>query len=368
MNGKKTLLIVGYYCLEDGFRACANFLSKDYNILFFPLLYYHNDNMNVVDDLTKYINGEKIESKKIYLNSYGKRPDIVFLWFYNYFALDYLKIDQFMQIKKNVSPNVKFIGYNWDPFPPKEEMNFEKLYLISMLDSFITGDSTEINYLKKQGFKNIEYGPSGFDPLISRYVRDDNYKCDVSIVCTNLYTDNNWFPEEYVRLNRKKLVDIIYKHRNEMKFHIYGPQFLSELYPDCYRGYVKYVDCPRVFSNSKVNLCIHAVSYNSNDIELYFSERLPQILGSQGLLYCETEYSYLLEPNVNYILADPEDPVGQIKDIIRNYEHYKYQKIIKNGYSLAVRHFTWDVLRQKLSKILGSEKRNYNENFIYNII
>ena len=42
------------------------------------------------------------------------------------------------------------------------------------------------------------------------------------------------------------------------KFHVYGPDFLGQLYPDCYRGFVTYANSARVFANRKINLCLHA--------------------------------------------------------------------------------------------------------------
>ena len=63
------------------------------------------------------------------------------------------------------------------------------------------------------------------------------------------------------------------------KFHVYGPDFLGQLYPDCYRGFVTYANSARVFANRKINLCLHAVFFNSVNDQLYFSERLPKFLG-----------------------------------------------------------------------------------------
>jgi hypothetical protein len=99
-------------------------------------------------------------------------------------------------------------------------------------------------------------------------------------------------------------------------------------------------------------LCLHAVSYNSQGNCIYFSERLPQILGSHGLLYCETEYKHLLESNLNYILLDILDPISQIKEIIQNYNNLKYQEIIENGHQLAIKYFTWDNIRRKLNYLV----------------
>ena len=162
------------------------------------------------------------------------------------------------------------------------------------------------------------------------------------------------FPKKHVRLHRKDIVDILYSNRNSIRFHIYGPPKLYDLYPECYRGFVKYEDCPKVFSNSKISLCIHATSFNNYGKYLYFSERLPQILASYGLLYTDTIYDGLLVPDMNYILADPINPLEQINNIIKSYNSHKYQQIKKNGYETAIKYMTWNNMLDKIDYISNS--------------
>ena len=58
----------------------------------------------------------------------------------------------------------------------------------------------------------------------------------------------------------------IYANRHKINFHIYGPIEFKNLYPDCYQGFIKYDECYKVFSNSKINLSIHPIIYELNDI------------------------------------------------------------------------------------------------------
>lgn len=350
-DNRPTLLIIGYYHLADGFRACANFLEKDYRVLFFPLLHYQNNNINFNDILIKYIDGKQCDKYESNVIPNTTPVDIVFLWYYRYFCADQNRIDLFLKIKNAVHPGVIFIAYNWDPLPPTIPIHPHQIAFYSCINRYLSGDAVELDELRKKGVYNAEYCPSGFDPRYSYYLNDSSFQCDVSVVCTNLYSDYNTFPLEYVRYNRKRIIDLIYQNRNQIRFHIYGPESFKDLYPECYRGYINYMNCLRVFSNSKLNLCIHAVSYNSRGKELYFSERLPQILGCKGLLYCETEYHYLLRPDINYVLLDKEDPINQIKNIISQYDTEKYCMIRDNGYRLAMSHFTWDAVRQKVNTI-----------------
>ncbi len=329
----KKLLIVGYYQLEDGFKACANQLQKDYEISFFPLLKYEHDLLDLVTDLSNLI----------------LTVDVVFLWYFNYFTQNWWRYDQFLSIKHIMPISTQLIAYSWDPLIVTSEINPIRLRLLSQCHLYLTGDHQEIKYLKQLGLNHVHYAPSGFDPSITYPIIDNLYQCDVSIICTNLYGDESKFPLEFVRLNRKKIVDLIYANRHNIKFHIYGPPSLQILYPECYQREISYIDCPKVFSNSRINLCIHAVSNHSQGQHLYFSERLPQILGCRGLLYCETEYHYLLEPNVNYILADPIDPITQIKQILSNYDNYI--NLRQRGYELAINHLTWKILFLKVKRL-----------------
>ena len=348
---KPSLLIVGYYHLEDGFLACSNYLKNDYDIYFFPLSHYHDSKYDIRSELVQYINGDQCEHYECGLKPHNNPINVVLIWHFKYFIENHARLNIFVNIKNEVKHDVLYLGYNWDPQPPEKGLELMKILFIRLLDYYLTCDGREISILKDMGEYNYVYCPSGYDPTITHYIEDNSYECDISIVCTNLYYDYDLFPLECVRVHRGSLVDLVYAHRSEFKFHIYGPSELGEKYPECYRGYIKYNECPRVFSNSKINLCIHATSHNNYGTYSYFSERLPQILGSRGLLYCDTVYEYLLKPDLNYILADDIDPLGQIRNIINNYHHLKYCQIKDNGYELATKHLTWNNMRQKISLI-----------------
>lgn len=327
MSSKRKLLIIGYYHLADGFRTCANYLEKDYDVYFFPLLHYRDRNYDVDSELIHYIKGEPCEHYECGLKPLQGQIEIVLIWQINYFIESHEQLNTLVTMKNEIKHKAIYMAFNWDPMPPCEPYSELRINFIRLLNCYLTGDGREIKYLREQGQYNYLYCPSGFDPLVTYYTRDPSHACDVSIVCTNLYTDTTLFPKQSVRVHRKDLVDLLYTHRTELIFHIYGPKEFESMYPDCYRGYIDYKECPKVFSNSKINLCLHATSFNNDGQHIYFSERLPQIMGSRGLVYCETPYDYLLKPNVNYILADSVNPLGQIKDIIKNYESFKYRSI-----------------------------------------
>ncbi|MEO0236614.1 MAG: hypothetical protein ABIN35_00075 [candidate division WOR-3 bacterium] len=317
---------------------------------------------NIKEEMIKYINGQKCDHYECGLEEQHDKINIVLFWNFKYFTQSQDGIDTLIAIRSRTSHKVVFIGYNWDPIPPLNDSlvnvnvnvnhsNSLKLKFIQLMNGYLTCDGREIKILDDMGVYNYLYCPPGFDSSITHYIDDPSYHSDVSIVCTNLYTDYNIFPRQSVRVHRKELVDLIYQHRNEIVFHIYGPPNLGQMYPDCYKGYISYQDCPKVFSNSKINLCIHATSYNNYRDYLYFSERLPQIMGAHGLVYCETEYTGLLQPNVNYILSDSNDPWLQIKEILHMYQSPKIQQIKKNGYETATKYLTWDNMVKKIQII-----------------
>lgn len=340
------ILIIGYYHLQDGFLACAKCLEPYYNVLFFPLLHYHDSGYDVKVELSNYINGYECEHYECGLVKREGHISNVLIWNVGYF-INHPELC--MYIKTHVVNKCTFISFNWDPLPPNSVITDQKKQFVLQMNLYITCDGREFKELNNGGWYNVEYSPSGFCPVMTHPMYDTSYTCDVSIVCTTLYADYTLFPKEYVRVHRKELVDLLYQHRSEITFNIYGPPAFGELYPECYKGYIPYDKCSLVFTNSKVNLCIHATSYNNNGEQLYFSERLPQILGCGGLLYCETPYVGLLRPNYNYILADQTDQWSQIYTLIK--QSSKYDKIRKNGYNTGMTYYTWNTLVSKIVEL-----------------
>lgn len=355
---KPNLLIIGYYHLADGFRTCANFLEKEYDVYFFPLCHYIDSKFNVKRELIKYVKGEKCEHYECGLRENNPAMDIVLFWNMRYFINSHEGIDVVVCMKNEVIHRVLYLGYNWDPMPPIGEIETLKLSFIRLMNGYLTCDGREIKYLKEIGEYNYVYCPPGFDPNITHFMYDPKYECDVSMICTNLYTNYETFPRKYVRVHRKELVDLLYSHRNEIKFHLYGPPVFAELYGECYKGCISYEDCSKVFTNSKINLCIHATSYNNYQNYAYFSERLPQIMGAHGLVYSDTEYDGLLKPDFNYILADATDPLAQIKEIIKYCDSPKIKMIKDKGYDTAIKSFTWVNMLNKINMIAHRDNKS----------
>ena len=180
------------------------------------------------------------------------------------------------------------------------------------------------------------------------------YQCDISIVATNLYEDNNEFPYEATNICRYEIVNYLYSIRSNIKFHFYGPISFQELYPDCYKGFVTYNNCKKIFSNSKINLSIHPLIYELNDHNCekeYFSERVPQILGCKGLLMTNSYFHHLLKPDIDYIHINKDNYKEKINEIINN--SHTYDKIRFNGYQKGLLYYQWNNWAIKIHNILN---------------
>jgi hypothetical protein len=301
------LLIIGYCSLDDGFLYGSKALKKlGYTIYFFPYYNYILDNIEDRDNiLIKFITDNKIN---------------ICLWWNN-------KIN---------SENIK-----------------KKIYKI--MDHVFSCFEKEIYYFNN--YINISYCPPGFDKDISYYFYDKDYECDVSIVCTNLYDDKNIFPSNSTTLNRYTIVNKIYENRDKIKFHFYGPECFKDIYPECYKGYIRYEDCYKVFSNSKINLSIHALSKElntSNSNKVYFSERVPQILGCKGLLMTNTLFKSRLVNNVHYIYVNENSFYDKIINILN--DNKSYDEIRNNGYLSGLKYYQWNNWAENIVSIIKKKK------------
>jgi len=331
----KNLLIIGYCHLADGFLYASKALeNKEVTIFFFPYFSYIMDNI--------------LEKDEILIQFIEKNNIDICLWWNNS-----IKSESIIYIKSALSKKTHIL-FNWDPalyeyekynaLCWKERID-EKHKIFPLMDKVLTCFEKEIMVFKKidPNFP-IYYNPPGFDPLISKYEYDENYICDISIVSTNLYHYNAEFPPESTNISRYEIVNKLYENRSEIKFHFYGPERFRDLYPDCYKGFIKYDECNKVFSNSKINLSIHPMIYELNSQEKsnaeYFSERVPQILGCSGLLMTNSYFSQILKKNEDYIYIDKNnDWFEKIIDIVSNSE--KYDNVRKSGFEKALENYQW---------------------------
>jgi len=361
------LLIIGYCKLDDGFLYASRALEKlNYTIFFFPYFNYILDKIENRDDiLEEFINNNNID---------------ICLWWNN--NIHSTTFDRLINNQNNSSiSHLKHYLFNWDPYLYNyEKYNAliwkdrieERKKIYPMLHHVFSCFEKEVNYFKN--YLRISYLPPGFDQTISYFDQDPNYACDISIVCTNLYDYNSEFPEESTNITRYEIVNKIYENRNTIKFHIYGPEKFREQFPDCYKGFISYKDCYKVFSNSKINLSIHPLvnelnSHNSN--KEYFSERVPQILGCKGLLMTNSHFSNILQNKVDYIYIDKKNNT-EINDNINIFDIINYiidpvnkdecDKIRENGYQKALTYYQWNNWANYIHKVIEKDHLQIDHN------
>ena len=84
----------------------------------------------------------------------------------------------------------------------------------------------------------------------------------------------------------------------------------------------------------------------------YFSERVPQILGSKGLLMTNSQLSYILKKDIDYIQINKENFLDEIKNILNNNNKYNY--IRQNGYEKALKYYKWDKWAEIINNTLNN--------------
>ena len=319
------ICIISYYGLRDALQCAASSLQDiGYVVSDFSLFKYmydiHDKNINYQQMLIQHITENNI--------------NVVLWWFIN------IDTDEFINIK--TVTGVKYVLFNWD-----EPFNWNHCDLVSKSKYFdavyVTCQETLDNYVQN-GAKNAYYLLPGFSPKIHNIMHtidDDDrkkYACDISFCCTNLYQCDLNYPNQYI--NRKKLIDEIYQEacNNKFIFHIYGPDFLQELYPNSYRGYCSYDISKKVFNCSKINLCTHVLCDKTG----YINERVILIGGCGGLLLMDNikGIDKIFMINREVVILDKIDFISQIKLILDNYESYK--QIKNNFYAKCINNYTYN--------------------------
>jgi len=334
------IVIIGYYGFEDGYYAYGKYFNQYFKtVSFFPLIECRDlakNNKTRINDIETMISGNHLDK-----NVYSKKlinydcPKNVVLIAHNNDMLACLKIDNMLvaeyihSLKKKY--NFQLIQVNWDPIINNANNN-----IINFFDKSFCSDPSLLKL-----YKNVRLFKSGFCESISFYKEDNDYKCDVSFIGTNLY-DNHIFPNQ--SLNRKMILDAIYADKS-INLHVYGPEFLKRVYPDSYKGFIGYKDCYKVFSNSKINLNISPLlNVNTND-KLYYSERLPQIFACDGIMLCNNDLTPMLIPNEHYLYVNNIDDLlpsiycflenkdsleARMKQNVSNIKHiFNYQTIME---------------------------------------
>ncbi|MHB1952243.1 MAG: glycosyltransferase [Sulfobacillus sp.] len=319
---KKRMLMIGCFALADGYGAFAHRArSGGWEVSFFPLHQYLNEGREYRTDLRRELKQSPVE--------------LVLYWV----KIDRIHAHDIQMIRGLTAAKVGF--FNWDPsYLPIERPLWEAWRqhseeICPLLDFYFTVNPYEVECLRGRG--NVLYCPPGFDPEV-HHPKAGCPTYEVSFVLTDLYTDYIW-DRHRQRANRKDYLDSA--SAAGIALTCYGPSEGLQNYGEGfsgYRGFCPYAETAEVFYGSKINLCLHAIS-----IDGYFSERLPQILGTGGgVLLTDVEIGNNFVPGRDYLLLDPKDPIGQLRQALA--DEVGRKKMAERGREKALKHLTWDRL------------------------
>lgn len=319
------LLVIGYYGFRDGYYSYGKYFKDSFDsVSFFPLVELRdrisekNQNFSI-NDIKNVILGNNLENKNLYSGELkntevNKNYVIIahnFDFIKSFMLGDILFYDYIIKLKNEL--NFKLICFNWDP-----DLNNLKWEGIQNFDKIFTA------YPFYTIYDNCFHFKQGFCENTSYYYKDEKYKCDVSFIGTNLYTDDFWTNKE---LSRKKILDKLYNDPN-ISLHIYGTENLKNDYPLSYKGYINYDECYKVFSNSLINLNISPIESIEFNNDYYYSERLPQIIGCESIMLSNNKFGNFLVPDKDYIyLSNINNLINVVYKIKNNIYLQNYIKI-----------------------------------------
>lgn len=320
------ICITSYFGLRESLLAAADMLTEvGHQVIDYPL-FAKNINLDtkisdIIEDFSNFIETE--------------RPDGILWWCLAISTDDFIKLKQVNCIK--------YWYFNWDE--PYNWINCELEKKAPYFDCvFISCLETVKNYLNC-GTRQAVYCLPGYDSEIFYPIENVEYKYDISIVLTNLYGDSTKYPDQIV--NRNQLIDDIYNElpKHGYKLSIFGPELLKNIYPDAYIGYCHYSKLNSIFNASKINLTTHVVGNK----EGYLNERTVTLIGSGSLILIDPikGLDLHLQSEKNCLYLNLDDPIGQIVDILSNYENSKYNAI-KNDLKSARKYHSWQQWAQKI--------------------
>ena len=309
--------------LADGYLGAANALRRlGHQVTFSGMMCYSNQ------DKTTHLERVKVDIGRAC-------PDVVIWW-----RSETLSAEEFKQMRESVPRECLFVMYSWDAMHLWESHQEGETLAkkCPYLDLAFTCCKTSIALYEKHGCRAV-YAPPGFDPSVHYPERAPEWECDISLVCTNLYHGSNW--SKMPHISRKALMNLLIKTLPRLDIRIYGPESLKQDFPHHYSGLVGFSDTHKVFYNSKINICTHL----RPDAEMYYNERVPQILGSAGLLYVDNVVGLdrVLDIGQECLVMDfssAASVIAQIAGILSR--STALNEIRKRGYEKAIQKMTWD--------------------------
>lgn len=292
------ILIVGFYEFSDGYYALGEILGKYCKLKFFALLDWR-------DRVRE--GGERGNDLERVVGEF--EPDFLLVW-HNFEFVERFEIEEVGFVLKDYlrKVNVKKICLNWDlGYGYDVEREGGVLGLFELVFGVCP---------RYVGVGNYVFYNQGFNERVSyRSVKDREFVCDVSFVGTNLYDDYGNNRE----CSRRKVLDALVKEGGEISCFVYGTENVGREYPENYKGYVKYDDCHKVFSNSLVTLNISPVNDEVGGGETYYySERMAQIFGCDGVMVCNNDFGEFVPRDCYVRIERAEDVVEVVRRLKRD--------------------------------------------------
>lgn len=339
------LVILGYYHYAEGFMCGGNALKKNgFTVDFFPWLLYNHRLKNIMNDhIVDFLNGQDNDyPKDNILFTQDEKADVA-LWWNTEVSIETLK---YVKEKTNCI-NVLYSWYDPHSFFSRDINND----VVKEFDIVFSSCLDTVEYYKQLGI-NAVHLLAGFDKKIHYYEQDDEHKCDISLVCNNLYNDNADF-----RINREELMRELIEKTN-YKINVYGPEQLKVVFPNNYISFIPFETSRKVFSNSKININTH-INFNG---DMYLNERTFQIMGSKGLMLVDNVKGIekIFDVDKHCIILDRTNVVDQVKNILDNYDDYK--KIASNGHDFVLNNHTWNnwaaIVKKNVMTLLKKKNKN----------
>lgn len=314
------LLLFVYYSIRESILGASQALKKhNWEIVGYPLL-----EDNTYESINKAILKED--------------PKVLLFWCF--------KISpEVLRRLKESHRNRVFSLFNWDDPYCWSDKGRQMEENAKYMDLVYSTCQESCSWYKEKGVKEALFLLPGFDPQTHRPIVDPKYKCDISFCLTNLYENPEVFPDQLI--SRKDLIEKLIKEK-DISFRLYGPEFLGQLYPNHYHGFVIYDNLSLVYHNSKINICTHGICKYK-----YANERSILVTGAKGLLYVDPVHKFETIFNKDECLfIDLQDPITQIRSILKNY--HRYEELINNGYQKALQDYTWDKWAETINDNLCS--------------
>ncbi len=258
------------------------------------------------------------------------------LWWLPLGYIEYYDMDKINQ----KCTSVKHLYYNFDYFVNNDSSYWQYYrshlsFMCKYFNDFLTVNYDEVDFLNALKYNKSLLVGQGYDPNVFYKQINTDYKCDISFVIHQLYTEDSMWKPSSNFLTRVKLLDLLYSDTS-IDLKIYGPEYLAKRYPRCYQRYLQEKDTALVFSNSKINVSLIAVD------KIYgYSKRVSEIIGCEGVILSNNCIDPYLTPNDDFIYIKDYDSsiLTYIKNMLNDDNKLnKMRENIKSKKHL----FTWD--------------------------